>query len=202
MRAPTVRLAFFLAIALPPAPVRAEAATDQGRWAVGTSAWMLANALPDAPQFAFLEVDRAVGNRDELVLEALTWTYRAPIGIPYGSSYGDASERYPGFVRSLGLGLGWRHRLYEGFNVNAGAFHMLQIYSEDSRPRRTGYQLFLQARIGWRWPTASTGFWVEPSLAFNWWPIEVGRPASFRAKDERWPSYFLVEPWLNLGWRW
>jgi hypothetical protein len=32
--------------------------------------------------------------------------------------------------------------------------------------------------------------------------VEVGRPDSFRAKDSRWPSYFLFEPWLNFGWRW
>lgn len=32
--------------------------------------------------------------------------------------------------------------------------------------------------------------------------VEVGRPDSFRARGERWPSYFLFEPWLNAGWRW
>jgi hypothetical protein len=203
VHAPLLRLIVSLAplLALAP-PIRAETAPDSGRWSVGTSAWMLANVFPDPPQFYYLEVDRTVAPRDALVLEAATWTYRAPIGIPYGSSFGDASEEYPGFVRSIGLALGWRRSLYRGLNASARSFHFLQLYSEDDRPRKTGYLLFLQARLGWRWAARAPGPWIEPSVAFNWWPVEVGRPASFRAKDSRWPSYFLFEPWLNVGWRW
>lgn len=55
---------------------------------------------------------------------------------------------------------------------------------------------------GWRFQSFDAGFWIEPALAFNAWPIETGRPDSFREKDERWPSYYLVEPWLNVGWSW
>jgi hypothetical protein len=203
MRAPFFRLIASLVLLLAPArPIRAETSPDTSRWYVGTSAWMLANALPDSPQFYYLEVDRTFQQRDALVLEAATWTYRAPIGIPYGSSFGDTSEEYPGFVRSMGLALGWRHNLYRGLNASVRSFHFLQLYNEDDRPRKTGYQLFLQTRLGWRWAARAPGFWIEPSVAFNWWPVEVGRPASFRAKDSRWPSYFLFEPWLNAGWRW
>ena len=89
-----------------------------------------------------------------------------------------------------------------GLNASAHAYHFLQLYNEHDLPARTGYQLFLQGRLGWRWTPGAVGFWVEPSVAFNWWPIEVGRPDSFRAKDARWPSYFLFEPWLNFGWSW
>lgn len=204
MHAPLLRLVFSLALLLALArPTRAEPAADAGRWSVGTSAWMLANVFPDSPQFYYVEVDRTLGERDALVLEALTWTYHAPIGIPYGSSYGDDAEGYPGFVRSVGVGIGWRRKLYRGLNASVRSFHLLQLYYEDDRPRQTGYQLFLQTRLGWRWaPARAQGFWIEPSVAFNWWPIEVGRPESFRAMDDRWPSYFLFEPWLNAGWSW
>lgn len=182
---------------------RAEPATAPASWSIGTSAWMLANALPDPPQFYYLEVDRRIGARDELVVEAATWTYDGPIGIPYGSSFGDDAHDYPGFVRSIGLGLGWRRYLHRGANVSARALHFLQLYREDGQPRTTGYQLFLQARAGWRWtPARARGLWVEPSIACNWWPIEVGRPDSFAAMDDEWPSYFLLEPWLNAGWSW
>ena len=183
-------------------PAGAQTTSDESRWSVGTSAWMLANAFPDSPQFFYVEVDRALDESNALVLEALTWRYHAPIGIPYGSSYGDAAENYPGSVRSVGLGIGWRRSLYRGLNASIRSFHFVQLYSEDERPRKTGYQLFLQTRLGWRWDTGAGGLWVEPSLAFNWWPIETGRPASFTARDERWASYFLFEPWLNIGWRW
>lgn len=204
MRTPLICLLVSPALLLSLAPPTwAEDASDDGDWSVGTSAWMLRNAFPDGADFYYLEVDRSIGKRDALVVEALTWTYHAPIGIPYvSSSYGDSSEDYPGFVRSLGLGVGWRHELYRGLNASARAFHILQRYHEDDGPRTTGYQLFLQARLGWRWNTGAAGLWIEPSVGFNWWPIEVGRPDSFVAMDDRWPSYFLFEPWLNVGWRW
>jgi hypothetical protein len=189
-----MRTLVFLALLLAATPAHA----DDDRWSVGTSAWMLANAFPDPPDFYYLELSRTIGPRDALLLEPVTWRYSAPIGVPYG----DSSEEYPGHVRSVGLGIGWRHRVYRGFHVSAHAFNFLQLYREDDRPRKSGYQLFLQTRLGWRWQVRSPGFWIEPSVAFNAWPIEVGRPASFRAMDERWPSYFLFEPWLNFGWSW
>jgi hypothetical protein len=105
-------------------------------------------------------------------------------------------------VRSVGLSVGWRHDFYQGLNASARVFHFLQLYDEDDRARTRGYQLFLQTRLGWRWAPGTSGFWLEPSIAFNWWPIETGRPASFAALDEAWPSYFLLEPWLNFGWSW
>jgi hypothetical protein len=187
-------------------PVRAEPETetdDHGRWSAGTSIWLLRNALPDPPHFYYLEVDRRLDTRNTVVVEALTWTYHAPIGIPYwSSSYNDAAEDYPGFVRSIGLGVGWRRDLYRGLNASVRAIHMLQRYHEDDRRTTSGYQLFVQARLGWRWATRAPGFWIEPAIGFNWWGIEAGRPASFEAMDERWPSYFVFEPWLNAGWRW
>ena len=200
-RLPPLILSLALLLGMAP-PIRAEPASDNGRWAVGTSAWMIANAFPDPPHFYYLEVDRMFGARNGLVVEALTWTYRAPIGIPYWSSFGDSAQEYPGFVRSVGVGVGWRRSLYRGLNASVRAFNLLQQYYEDDRPRKTGYQLFLQTRLGWRWNRPAPGFWIEPSVAFNWWPLEVGRPASFRAMDDRWPSYFLFEPWLNAGWSW
>jgi len=172
------------------------------RWSVGTSAWLLANAMADPPHFYYLEVDYALDARNSIVVEPVTWTYHAPPGIPYGSSYGSAAENYPGFVRSVGLGIGWRRELYHGLAASLRTFHMLQLYHEEDHARTTGYQLFLEARVGWRWTPFHHGFWIEPAVAFNWWPLEAGRPESFRAMDDRWPSYFLCEPWLNAGWSW
>ena len=181
--------------------VYAEEPGEYKRWSVGTSAWVFANLLPDSPQFYYIEVDRKFSAKHELVIEPLTWSYRAPVGIPYGSSFGDSKEEYPGFVRSIGVGVGWRYYLYRGLNVSARGYNFMQIYSEKNKEREYGYQLFLQTRLGWRLST-SFGLWVEPALAANWWPIEVGRPKSFKEKDDRWPNYFLPELWLNVGWQW
>ncbi len=199
LRAPLIAVIVLLSVSR---PSRAEVGPGADQWSVGSSAWMFANLLPDAPQFYYLEVNRRFGERHALEIEPVTWTYHAPIGIPYGSSYGDRGQDYPGFVRSIGIGVGWRCYLYRGLNASLRAFNFLQVYSENDRPRKTGYQLFLQTRAGWRWAARAPGVWIEPAIAFNWWPIEAGRPASFRARDDRWPSYFLLEPWLNAGWRW
>lgn len=195
-------LAAVAVLAVVPPPARADTAPDASRWSLGTSAWMLANALPDSPQFAYVEADFTIGARGAVAFGALTWKYHAPIGIPYGSSLGDPAEDYPGFVRSVGAGVGWRQRLYHGLTASVWSFHLLQLYSEDQRPVRAGYQLFLQARVGWRLHIARPGVWLEPAIAFNAWPVELGRPDAFREKDDRWPAYFLFEPWLNLGWSW
>ena len=40
---------------------------------------------------------------------------------------------------------------------------------------------------------------LEPSVAFNFFPVSTNVPAAFEVQDERWPSYFLVEPGLNIG---
>ena len=40
---------------------------------------------------------------------------------------------------------------------------------------------------------------LEPSVAFNFWPVSTNVPAAFEEQDDRWPSYFLFEPGLNVG---
>lgn len=174
------------------------------RWSVGTSAWSVFNALPEPPDFWYLEIHRRLTERGHLVFDALTWNYPAPIGIPFGPSWGDESEQYPnkGLVRSIGAGLGWRQDFLRRWNASARAYQFFQIYSEDGTPDKHGYQLLFLARAGWRWGQDRTGLWIEPSITANWWPIEVGRPATFKAADDRWPAYMLFEPWLNLGWSW
>ena len=178
--------------------------SDAPRWSVGTSAWSVFNAFPDPPDFWYLEVNRRLTQRGHLVFEALTWNYPAPIGIPFGPSWGDESEQYAnnGLVRSIGGGLGWRQDFLQRWNASARAYQFHQTYSEDESPDRHGYQLLLLARAGWRWGQERTGLWIEPSITANWWPIEIGRPASFKAADDRWPTYMLFEPWLNFGWSW
>src|SRR5688572_1127365 len=171
MHTPLLHLILSLAVQ----QVSTEVISVERPWSVGTSAWMVMNALPNPPQFYYLEIDYAFDEHNSLVIEPLTWTYPAPIGIPYGASYEDASENYPGYVRSVGVGLGWRYNFYRGLNASIRAINFLQLYYEEDRPPVTGYQLFLQARFGWRWTPTRYGFWIEPAVGFNWWPVEIGR---------------------------
>ncbi len=82
--------------------------------------------------------------------------------------------------------------------------HEQQLIRDVTRVERYGKGTVMLAEgdVGWRFRVQEPGLWLEPAIAFNAWPVELGRPDSFREKDQRWPSYFLFEPWLNLGWRW
>jgi hypothetical protein len=61
-------------------------------------------------------------------------------------------------------------------------------------------QLYITARVGYHVGLGDRVF-LEPSLAFNFWPVSTNVPASFEVQDERWNSYFLAEPGLNIGFR-
>ncbi|MGH7471336.1 MAG: hypothetical protein ACRENP_25585 [Longimicrobiales bacterium] len=80
---------------------------------VGSSAFVLANLLPNPPSFYQLNYGYWLTRKDVLSLEAITWTYDAPLGIPYGSSKGAPEEAYPGYVRGYGAGLAYQRFLWK-----------------------------------------------------------------------------------------
>jgi hypothetical protein len=53
---------------------------------VGSSLFMLANLLPlsNPPAFYQLNYGYRLTPKDVVSIEAITWTYKAPLGIPYG----------------------------------------------------------------------------------------------------------------------
>jgi hypothetical protein len=62
-----------------------------------------------------------------------------------------------------------------------------------------GLQLYLQSRIGYRIALLKRRWFVEPSVAFNYWPINTNLPARFGAVERGAPNYFLFEPGLHFG---
>ena len=129
---------------------------------IGTSLFTLMNLAPDdqPPHFYQVNIGYMLTPKDRLSVEAITWRYYHPLGIPWGESRESADKAYPGHVREFGVGLEYQRLLTKGF------------YSSIS---------------------------AVPSIAFNYWPISTNVPDAFAAQDERWPSYFLAEPGLNIG---
>lgn len=169
---------------------------------VGSSAFMLFNVLPDPPSFFQLNYGRWVTKRDIVSLEAITWTYHAPLGIPYGPSMGSPDEAYPGHVTAYGLGVAYQRMLWKDAYSALHATPMLQTYVNDRDEKiRNGFQLFLTARLGYH-VRLFDRFFVEPSVAFTHWPINTNMPETFRARERRWPNYFLFEPGLHVGVKW
>lgn len=169
---------------------------------VSGSMFMIANALPvvDPPNYYMLNYGRRLSSKDVLIIEAITWQYSAPIGIPYGPSYEDPNENYPGKIRDFGIGLAYQRFWYKGLYTTLHATPFLhQYFNEDGEHIQNGFQLFTTSRLGYHFELFKNRFFVEPSLAITYWPVSTNTPAEFQKQDDMWPNYFLFEPGLNIG---
>ncbi len=68
------------------------------RHLLSSSLFMVANLFPDSPSFYQLSYGYRLTLKDVLIVEAITWTYNAPLSIPYWAS----SDIYSG-ARHSGL---------------------------------------------------------------------------------------------------
>jgi len=168
---------------------------------LGTSLWSIANLFPDAADFYELDYGYRYTGKDAVILRAITWKYNAPLGIPiYSSSYNSADENYSGYVRAFGIGIGYQRTIWKGLFSSVYATPFLQhFYGSDSKKLTNGFQLFMQAYIGYRIQLLKNRFYIEPSIAFNYWPVNTNFPETFLQKENKWPNYFLFEPHFNLG---
>jgi hypothetical protein len=179
-----------------------ESDPDYRRHFVGSSLFMLANLVPQAnpPFFYQLNYGYRLTPRDVVSVEGITWTYNAPLGIPWGRSYGAEDEDYPGKVRAYGVGVAYQRFLWKGLYSALHALPMHQTYvGTEGEKLGTGFQLFLTLRVGYHIELLSNRFFVEPSMAATYWPINTNLPDSFRQKEGKWPNYFLFEPGLHFG---
>lgn len=172
------------------------------RWQVGSSMFMLANAFPESPKFAQLNVGYRVTDRDVVSLEAITWTYDRPLGIPWGRAKDDKLENYPGSVRSVGVGVAYQRFLWRGAYAAGHALPLMQQYRDPAgRELQKGFQLFTTLRVGYHVPLFRKRWFVEPSIAMTAWPVNTNLPDSFEVRERKWSKYFLGEPGLHFGMR-
>lgn len=135
-------------------------------------------------------------------MEAITWTYRHPVGIPYGTAKNSDAEAFPGHVRSYGFGMAFQHYLWYGFYTAIHVTPFLQDYINDQKKSiQQGFQLFITLRLGYHIRFFDDHLFIEPSIAFTYWPINTNIPSSFAAIENRWPNYFLFEPGLHIGYK-
>ncbi len=176
--------------------------SDSGKWFVGTSVIVLANFIPmeNPPDFVQLNFGYWLTGKDIVSLEAITWKYNAPKGIPYGPSFDNPKERYPGYVREFGIGIAYQRLLLKGWYAAAHIQPLFQVYTETAlKKTQNSFTLFLTARTGYHVRLFSNRFFVEPSLACTYWPITTNEPSSFTVVESKWANYFLLEPGLHCG---
>jgi len=174
----------------------------EARHSIGSTVFMLGNFLPEPPQFYQLNYGYKLTEKDLIIVEAITWTYKTPLGIPYGPSFDSPDEEYPGKIRAYGIGIGYQRFHWKNMYTTIQATSFLQHFlDEDNENIHNGFQLFLQLRFGYRFEFFNDCFFIEPSLVCNYWPVNTNFPEDFEEVEKEWPNYFLPEPGLHFGYK-
>jgi len=168
------------------------------RHSIGSTLFLLGNLVPgDPPHFFQLNYGYKLTPKDNIIVEAITWTVYEPIG-----TYGSSDEFYPGKIRSYGIGVGYQRfhwkKLYS--TVQATPF-LQQFFDSEDKKIQKGFQLYLQLRLGYRFEFFKKRWFLEPSVAFNYWPVNTNFPKAFEEIEKGSPNYFLFEPGLHFGFK-
>lgn len=179
--------------------------TTYRKFFIGSTLWELGNFIPgdtNPPDLVQLNFGYRITPKNVISIEAKTWKYAWPLGIPYGKSSQAPGEGYNGYVRAFGIGLVYQHFWWKGAYTSIDAGNMLQRYfGEDNKHIQNGYQLFMTYRLGYHFTFFKNRFFLEPSVAITHWPINTNVPESFAQVESKWPNYFLFEPGLHFGFK-
>lgn len=164
---------------------------------VSSSLFMLYNFAPtESPHFYQLNLGYRITPKDIIIVEAITWRYHAP----NGGVLGDTKEKYPGYVKDMGVGLAYQRFFWKGLysTIHTTPF-VQQYFTPQGKKIQSGFQLFMTLRFGYHLEFFKNRLFIEPSIAFTHWPINTNLPASFSKIEDKYPNYFLFEPGLHIG---
>lgn len=168
---------------------------DFRRHSVGSSVFLLGN-IGDSVRFAQLNYGYRLSPHDNIIAEAVTWTYYEPLGI-----YGSSEEFYPGKITAYGIGLGHQRFWWKNlFTTIEPTFFLQQFYDNDDNKIQKGFQLYLQFIAGYRFEFFKKRVFIEPAYALKYWPVNTNFPSSFAAVENDVQRY-KFEPALNFGFR-
>ncbi len=142
----------------------------------------MANLGEEPAYFYELNFGCRLATKGVLSLNATTWKYWEPLGIPYGNENKyKHTEDYPGFVRAFGLGIIYQRFIWKQFYLTVDANTFIQnFYDEQKDKIQSGFQLYLQFRLGYRWEVCKHRFFLEPAISFNYWPVNTDFPDEFQ----------------------
>lgn len=162
---------------------------------VGGTLFLLGN-IGDSVRFIQLNYGYRLTDRDNIIAEAITWTYFEPLG-----TYMNSKEYYPGKVRAYGIGMGYQRFLWKNlFSTIEPTFFLQKFYDTDGDKIQDGFQLYLQFIVGYRFEFFKKRMFLEPAYALKYWPVNTNFPATFAAVEKGAPKY-KFEPGLNFGFR-
>lgn len=175
--------------------------TNERKHFIGSSLFVLATPLlSPSPEYFQLNYGYRITPKDVILVEAITWAYHAPLGIPYGSDFENVNNNFPGKVKAYGIGLAYKRFLWKGAYAQIHATALKQNYLDKSNKKiQSGFQLFNVLRLGYQINVFKNRVFIEPSIAFTSWPINTNLPSSFQIEEDRWNKFFLFEPGLHFG---
>ena len=173
---------------------------DEYKHFIGSTFFMIANVFPNPPHYYQINYGYRLSPKDVVSVEAITWEYSGPLGRPYGPDHENEQSGFPGHVKAYGMGFSYKRFIWKGAYsaVHSTAFYQNYI-GENKKKIQSGFQLFNTLRFGYHFKVFKNRMFIEPSVAFTYWPINTNLPGSFQVEEDKWPNYFLFEPGLHFG---
>ena len=172
----------------------------QKKYFIGSTFFMLANLLPEPPDYYQLNLGYRFNAANVITFEAITWNYKGPLGRQYGIHYENPEFDFPGKVIAFGAGLTYKRFLWRKTYAQVHSTLLRQHYLDLEGIRiQSGYQLFNTLRFGYQFCFWKDRLFFEPSIAFTFWPVNTNLPDSFQAQEDKFPKYFIGEPGLHFG---
>ena len=171
------------------------------KWFVGSTPFMLYNLdSNERPDFIQLNLGRRLTGKDVISLECKTWRYYQPLGLPYGKSFNDPNEKFPGSIREFGFAIVYQRFWWKGLYTGVHVMNAWQAFlNEDGATIEDGFQLFNTYRLGYHFKIIKGNFFIEPSLAITHRPYHTKMPESFKRQDDKYSKLFFGEPGLHFG---
>ena len=169
---------------------------------IGSTLFMLANLLPDnnKPEMVYLNLGYRMTGKDVISLEFKTWKYAWPIGIPFGKSFEEEGEGFPGYIREHGVSLSYYRFLWNGLFAQVDVMPAFQTFVNDNGNKiDKGFQIFNTYSIGYHIKLFKDRFFIQPSIAITHRPYQSKMPDSFKQVDDRWSRFFFGQPGLHFG---
>ena len=174
---------------------------DYKKHFIGSTLFVIATPISSpSPEYLQLNYGYRITTKDILSVEAITWAYHAPLGIPYGPDKANQNNNFPGKVKAYGIGLSYKRFLWKGGYIQVHTTALKQHYLDTSDKKiQSGFQLFNTLRFGYHINVFKKRIFIEPSIAFTSWPINTNLPNAFQMEEDRWNKFFLFEPGLHFG---
>lgn len=171
------------------------------KYFIGSTFFMLGNfSAKNKPDFAQINFGYRITGKDVVSLELKTWKYAWSLGIPYGNSFENDSEKFPGYIREYGFALAYQRYVWKGLYGGVHVMNAWQSFvNEDGQKIDKGFQIFNTYRAGYHVKLFKDRFFIQPSIAVTHRPYHTKMPPTFHELDKKWSKFFVGEPGLHFG---